>query len=81
MLAIQDYDIDIQYILGKLNVVADYLSREKSEDQNLKSVRELEIARILAREPSTEFYKCSENIKEFQNLDKKMSKTNMYLGK
>ena len=74
MLAIQDYDIEIEFIQGKKNFFADAMSSRF--DQNYVPVRENEIliSSVLYKNPNTSTIKYLKNIEKLQNEDKKIFK-------
>lgn len=74
MLAIQDYDIEIEYITGQKNVVADVLSRcyHHGTDRDAGRDEEIEIATILMHKPSKELIRDVKNIEQLQNDDPEM---------
>lgn len=76
MLAIQDYDIEIEYITGKKNVVADVLSRcyHHGIDGDAGKDEEIQIATILMQKPSKELIQDVKNIKQLQSNDPEMQK-------
>ena len=70
-LSIQHYDIDIEYIRGKDNIIADLFSRTLYGDQSLSKKIDYDavVASILARDPSNQIIEKLTNISFWQDQD------------
>ena len=70
-LAIQDYDITLEHIPGKRNVVADYLSRHIDDELIALKKEEILVASIINNKGSESLRERFRNLKKFQKQDPK----------
>lgn len=74
VLAIQDYDITIEFLPGKNNQIADILSRfpTASNEHLINKERQVTIAEMLAKDPSNEFNGILKNLRTHQRQDENL---------
>ena len=81
-LALQEYDLDIRYIAGKDNIIADTLTRYPRFNEERDEAR-ISINKIRKAEYSPELKKSIDNLAILQKTDKRinkmMSKENEYI--
>lgn len=73
-LAIQDYSISPEYIPGKKNKVADFLSRHINREDIKRDRSEITIVTILVRNPNREIITDLTNLKLLQQQDHMINK-------
>ena len=75
VLSIQEFDIEIQHISGARNNIADYLSRQTYEFQELQvSTRETSIINDLATKFTPQLRKMFKDMLKYQKLDERIQK-------
>lgn len=72
ILAIQDFDLEIQYIPGNQNIVADMLSRQVIQESGRRN-GEIMIASVMLNKINPELKRKITNLKKIQDEDKKLS--------
>ena len=70
-LPIQDYDITLEHIPGKRNVVADYLSRHIDDELITQKKEEILVASIINNKGSESLRERFRNLQKFQEQDPK----------
>lgn len=74
ILATQDYDINLEYIKGSLNVAADVLSRNPDDLVSSRMNDEIFIGDLLAQNPDNTIQENLKNLNKFQCQDDKLNK-------
>ena len=72
ILATQDYDIEFEYIKGKLNTAADMLSRNPDDEMEVKKEDKIYISSLLEISPSKKLINDIKNLAKIQSENEKL---------